>query len=169
MPIDAFFRSLAEDCGERAVGIILSGTGTDGTQGLRAIVGAGGIGLVQDPATAKYDGMPMSAINAGFATHLMAVEAMPQALLGGAATVAWPGQGRGTQDCRAGVDRPSTRHHPDAAARRHRSRLFALQEEHRGETHRPAHVAARHRRRGWLRWLSQGPSGRVADPLQGSC
>lgn len=92
MPIDAFFRSLAEDCGERAVAIILSGTGTDGTQGLRAIVGAGGIGLVQDPATAKYDGMPMSAINAGFATHLMAVEAMPQALLGGAAAVAWPGQ-----------------------------------------------------------------------------
>ncbi|MDD5301011.1 MAG: chemotaxis protein CheB, partial [Gallionella sp.] len=58
MPIDAFLRSLAEDQGEKAVGIILSGTGTDGTLGLRAILGAGGISLVQEPATAKYDGMP---------------------------------------------------------------------------------------------------------------
>ncbi|MDO8292312.1 MAG: chemotaxis protein CheB, partial [Gallionella sp.] len=58
MPIDAFLRSLADDRGERAIGIILSGTGTDGTLGLRAILGAGGVSLVQEPATAKYDGMP---------------------------------------------------------------------------------------------------------------
>jgi len=50
MPIDAFLRSLAEDQGERAIGIILSGTGTDGTLGLRAILGAGGVSLVQEPA-----------------------------------------------------------------------------------------------------------------------
>jgi len=81
MPIDAFLRSLAEDQGERAVGIVLSGTGTDGTQGLRAILGAGGITLVQDPATAKYDGMPASAIKAGFATHILPVEGMPAVLL----------------------------------------------------------------------------------------
>ena len=83
MPIDAFLRSLAEDQGERAVGIILSGTGTDGTLGLRAILGAGGVSLVQEPATAKYDGMPNSAINAGYATHVLAVEKMPEALLSG--------------------------------------------------------------------------------------
>jgi two-component system CheB/CheR fusion protein len=83
MPIDAFFRSLAEDCGERAIGIILSGTGTDGTLGLRAILGAGGISLVQEPSTAKYDGMPVSAINAGFATHVLPVEQMPTALQSG--------------------------------------------------------------------------------------
>jgi len=81
MPIDAFLRSLAEDQGERAVGIILSGTGTDGTLGLRAILGAGGVSLVQEPATAKYDGMPNSAINAGYATHVLAVEKMPEVLL----------------------------------------------------------------------------------------
>ncbi|MDO8292108.1 MAG: chemotaxis protein CheB [Gallionella sp.] len=81
MPIDAFLRSLAEDQGERAVGIILSGTGTDGTLGLRAILGAGGVSLVQEPATAKYDGMPNSAINAGYATHVLPVEKMPEALL----------------------------------------------------------------------------------------
>ena len=81
MVIDAFLRSLAEDQGEKAVGIILSGTGTDGTLGLRAIQGAGGISLVQEPATAKYDGMPISAIQAGYATYVLPVEKMPEQLL----------------------------------------------------------------------------------------
>ncbi|MBU0621479.1 MAG: PAS domain-containing protein [Gammaproteobacteria bacterium] len=81
MVIDSFLRSLAEDQGEKAVGIILSGTGTDGTLGLRAIQGAGGITLVQEPTTAKYNGMPGSAIQAGYATHVLAVEKMPEQLL----------------------------------------------------------------------------------------
>jgi len=80
MPIDAFLRSLAEDRGDSAIGIILSGTATDGTLGLRAILGAGGICMVQEPATAKYDGMPQSAIAAGYATHVLAVEKMPALL-----------------------------------------------------------------------------------------
>jgi two-component system CheB/CheR fusion protein len=86
MPIDAFLRSLAEDRGEQAVGIILSGTGTgtDGTLGLRAILGAGGVTLVQEPGNAKYDGMPTSAIQAGYATHVLPVEKMPAVLLSGA-------------------------------------------------------------------------------------
>ena len=83
MPIDAFLRSLAEDQGERAVGIILSGTGTDGTLGLRAILGAGGVSLVQAPESAKYNGMPESAINAGYATLVLAAEKMPEALMSG--------------------------------------------------------------------------------------
>lgn len=83
MPIDAFLRSLANDQGERAVGIILSGTGSDGTLGLRAILGAGGICLVQEPDTAKFDGMPTSAIHAGYTTHVLAVENMPEALVAG--------------------------------------------------------------------------------------
>ncbi|HUW75547.1 MAG TPA: chemotaxis protein CheB [Gallionella sp.] len=80
MPIDAFLRSLAEDQGEKAIGIILSGTGTDGTLGLRAILGAGGVSLVQEPASAKYDGMPASAIGAGYATQVMTPDKMPEAL-----------------------------------------------------------------------------------------
>ena len=88
MPIDAFLRSLADDQGEHAIGIILSGTGTDGTLGLRAILGAGGVSLVQEPATAKYDGMPVSAIQAGYATHVLPVEKIPQVLLAGMRTVA---------------------------------------------------------------------------------
>ncbi len=81
LPIDVFLRSLAEDQGEQAIGIILSGTGTDGTLGLRAILGAGGVSFVQEPATAKFDGMPVSAIQAGYATHVLPVGNMPEALL----------------------------------------------------------------------------------------
>jgi two-component system CheB/CheR fusion protein len=88
MPIDAFLRSLADDRGELAIGVILSGTGTDGTLGLRAILGAGGVSIVQEPATAKYDGMPASAIRAGYATHILPVEKMPEALLAGVRTLA---------------------------------------------------------------------------------
>lgn len=88
MPIDAFLRSLAEDRGEHAIGVILSGTGTDGTLGLRAVLGAGGISFVQEPATAKYDGMPVSAIQAGYATYVLPVEKIPEALLACTRTLA---------------------------------------------------------------------------------
>jgi len=54
-------RSLADEQGENAIGVILSGSGSDGTLGLRAIHGAGGVSFVQDPSTAKYEGMPNSA------------------------------------------------------------------------------------------------------------
>jgi len=83
MPIDAFLRSLAEDQAEKSIGIILSGTGTDGTLGLRAILGAGGVTLAQEPTTAKFDGMPVSAIQAGYVTHILPAEKMPEVLLSG--------------------------------------------------------------------------------------
>ncbi len=81
MPIDFFLRSLAEEQGEKAIGVILSGTGTDGTLGLRAIHGAGGISLVQEPDTAKYNGMPSSAIQSGLATYILPVDNMPEQLM----------------------------------------------------------------------------------------
>ena len=65
LPIDYFFRSLAEDQKQDAVGIILSGTGTDGTVGLRTIKAESGLTIAQDPQSAKYQGMPRSAIAAG--------------------------------------------------------------------------------------------------------
>ena len=71
MPIDHFMRSLAEVLGNRAVGVILSGTGSDGVMGLTEIQARGGVTFVQDPATAKYDGMPRSAISAGCADYVM--------------------------------------------------------------------------------------------------
>src|SRR5437867_955408 len=64
--IDHFFESLAEDCGSRAIGIVLSGTGSDGTAGLRAIKAAGGLTFAQTEASAKFDAMPRSAIRSGF-------------------------------------------------------------------------------------------------------
>jgi two-component system, chemotaxis family, CheB/CheR fusion protein len=80
-PIDFFFRSLAEDQGERAVCIVLSGTGTEGALGLRAIKEKGGLVLVQDPKSARYDGMPVSAIATGLVDHILPPDKMPEQLL----------------------------------------------------------------------------------------
>jgi len=64
-PIDIFFRSLAEDQLHRSVGVILSGTGSDGSRGIQAIKEVGGLVIVQDPEDAKFDGMPLSALKTG--------------------------------------------------------------------------------------------------------
>ena len=77
LPIDFFLRSLADDSEERSIGVILSGMGTDGTLGLKAIKGKAGVVFVQDPASAKFDGMPRSAIEAGLADVVAPVEALP--------------------------------------------------------------------------------------------
>ena len=81
LPIDFFFRSLAEDQAEKAIGIVLSGTGSDGTLGLRAIKGAGGMAMVQDESQAKYDGMPRSAIDTGLVDFVLPVEELGPALV----------------------------------------------------------------------------------------
>ena len=70
-PINLCFQSLAADCGDRAIGVILSGTGSDGTQGLQAISQAGGIALAQSPTTAEFDGMPQSAIATGLVDRVL--------------------------------------------------------------------------------------------------
>ena len=81
LPIDYFFRSLAEDRKELAVGIVLSGTGTDGTLGLKAIKGAAGMTMAQEPDSAKYSGMPSSAIATGLMDYILPVERLPQQLV----------------------------------------------------------------------------------------
>ena len=81
MPIDFILRSLAEDQGDNAVCVILSGTGTDGSLGLRAVHGAGGITMVQDADTAKYEGMPRSALDTGLADYVLPVDKMPGQLM----------------------------------------------------------------------------------------
>jgi len=65
MPIDRFFRSLADECGNRAIGVILSGTGSDGSAGVDAIKAAGGVTFAQDAATAKFATMPQAAVATG--------------------------------------------------------------------------------------------------------
>lgn len=80
-PIDFFFRSLAEDRKEKAICIVLSGTGTEGSMGLRAVKGDGGMVMVQDPASAKYDGMPRSAIATGLVDYVLSPEKMADQLI----------------------------------------------------------------------------------------
>ena len=81
LPIDFFFRSVAEDLRERSVGIILSGMGSDGTLGLKAIKEQAGVGLVQEPSSAKFDAMPRSVIDAGLADIVAPVAELPTKLL----------------------------------------------------------------------------------------
>jgi two-component system CheB/CheR fusion protein len=80
-PIDSFFVSLAGEIENRAIGIVLSGTGNNGTHGLSEIKVHGGVTLVEDPATAQFSDMPRNAIAAGVADFVLASEKMPEALL----------------------------------------------------------------------------------------
>ncbi len=81
LPIDFFFHSLAQDQGERAICIVLSGTGSDGTLGVRAIKGEGGMAMAQNPASTEYDGMPRSAIATGFVDYQLPPAEMPAQLI----------------------------------------------------------------------------------------
>jgi two-component system CheB/CheR fusion protein len=81
LPIDFFLRSLAQDQQEHSIGVILSGMGSDGTLGLRAIKEKAGVVLVQDPATAKFDGMPRSAVDSGLADIVAPVDELPGRIL----------------------------------------------------------------------------------------
>ena len=81
LPIDRFFRSLAQEVGNRAVGVVLSGTGSDGSRGIVDIHESGGLVIAQRVDTAKFDGMPLSAKETGFCDLMLAPEAIPQALI----------------------------------------------------------------------------------------
>ncbi len=76
LPIDMFFESLAVHKKEQAIGVVLSGTGSDGTQGVRAIKERDGMVMVQDPEEAKFDGMPHSAIGTGLVDYVLPIERM---------------------------------------------------------------------------------------------
>ena len=88
MPFDFLLQSLARQYGERAACVVLSGTGTDGTEGLRAIKAHGGIVAVQDPAEAAYDGMPRNAIATHLADFVLPLARIPGALIGHRITAA---------------------------------------------------------------------------------
>ncbi len=96
LPIDVFFQSLARHHGPHSVGVILSGTGSDGTRGAMAINEAGGFLLVQDPNEARFDGMPRSAIATGLVDDILPVEQMGRRIL--AHLSVFPGQRIGPED-----------------------------------------------------------------------
>ena len=81
LPIDFFFRSLAQDQHERAICLVLSGTGSDGTLGVRAIKGEGGMAMVQNPASTEFDGMPRSALATGLVDYELPPAEMPSNLI----------------------------------------------------------------------------------------
>ncbi len=81
LPIDIFLRSLADDQAEKAIGVILSGTGSDGVRGIRAIKEAGGMVTVQSEESARFDGMPRAAIGTGLADFILPPDEMPPKLI----------------------------------------------------------------------------------------
>ena len=81
LPIDMFFRSLAQDCGERAIAIVLSGGGSDGSRGICHVREAGGLVLAQDLDSAQFDGMPRAAIESGVVNETLPPQDMPRLLL----------------------------------------------------------------------------------------
>ena len=81
LPIDFFFRSLAQDQHDRAICIVLTGTGSDGTLGVRAVKGEGGMVMAQTPESTEYDGMPRSAIATGMVDFVLPPQEMPAKLL----------------------------------------------------------------------------------------
>ena len=81
LPIDFFFRSLAQDQHERAICIVLSGTGSDGTLGVRVVKGEGGMVMAQNPESTEYDGMPRSAIATGVVDYVLPPAEMPPQII----------------------------------------------------------------------------------------
>lgn len=81
LPIDIFFKSLAEEKQNRAIGVILSGTGSDGTLGIKSIKDKGGMVIAQNTASAKFDGMPRSAIETGLVDFVLEASDMPEEII----------------------------------------------------------------------------------------
>lgn len=81
LPIDSFFRSLATNCGRRAIGVILSGSGSDGSKGIIAIKESGGLVIAQDGSSAKFDGMPVSAALTGLVDFVLPPRGIAEKLL----------------------------------------------------------------------------------------
>ncbi len=81
MPVDIFFESLEVEQGDKSIGIIVSGMGTDGTIGLKSIKEASGVVMVQDPETAKFNGMPRSAVDTGLADYVGPIDDLSKKLI----------------------------------------------------------------------------------------
>ena len=146
MAIDDFFESLAKDRGNLAFGIILSGTASDGTIGLKAIKSEGGITLAQEPSSAKFDGMPSSAIAAGAVDFVLHARSDRQAI-GGARRPSLPEPpARRASRAKRSFRRPDGDLNPiSGAAGGYGHRFHLLQAQHDFAAHRTPDGAARHR------------------------
>ena len=140
LPVDFFLHSLAQDQQEHSVGVILSGMGSDGTQGLRAIKEQAGLVLVQDPASAKFDSMPRSVVDAGLADVVAPAHELPEQILAYLQTHPAPGPARR----RRVEDRTQSALEKvvDPPARPHAATTSPLQAEHPLPPDRAAHGAS---------------------------
>ena len=166
LPIDFFLRSLAEDQQEHSIGVILSGMGSDGTLGLRAIKEKAGVVLVQEPASAKFDGMPRSAIDAGLADIVAPAEELPGKILAylqRTPLIAKPEAVDGRQERRAPWKRSSSCCGPRRATTSPSTRQNTLYRriERRMGIHQIDRIAA------YVRYLQENPAG-TGSALQGA-
>ena len=169
LPIDVFFRSLARDCGARAIAVVLSGGGSDGSRGIRAIHDAGGLVVVQDTESAQFDGMPKTARDAGVADWVLSPAgdaARPRRARGAA------GQGRAARvGRRAGAPAAfperlaGTLRGLRDARERVRHRLHPLQAQHGDQAHRAAPDVEPRRAPGRLRRAPEARARRARRPL----
>ena len=158
-PIDDFLESLAKERGNLAFGIILSGTASDGTLGLKAIKAEGGITLAQEPSSAKFDGMPSSAIAAGAVDFVLTPEAIAKQLVSLASHPYLnlrPADGASRRNRSTGRRRSHSDLHSAASGDRHR--FHVLQAQHHPAAHRTPHGASRNGEPEGLR--AQTPPGR---------
>ena len=165
LPIDLFFRSLAQDCGPRAVAIVMSGGGSDGSRGILDIHEAGGLVIVQDVDSAQFDGMPRTAADSGVAQWVLAPQDMPGVLAEHAAGRTRRAQAQGGSAPEAeGRRRRRGSGVPDAPGGV-RHRLHPLQAEHRDPSHRtPARACPLPGHRG-VRPSSEVRTERARRPL----
>ncbi len=126
LPIDLFFRSLAQDAGERSIAVILSGSGSDGSRGVQEISKAGGTVFCESPDTAQFNGMPLSAMRTGTVDQVLPPGGNRCRGRGGRPS----GSGSGHARARRLERRTRRRCHPAAAARGVCDRLLALQGRH---------------------------------------
>ena len=166
LPIDFFFDSLARDQRERAIGIVLSGTGSDGSVGLRAIKAEGGMVIVQSPQTCEFDGMPRSALATGLVDFELAPDAMPARLLAWQARAASASRTADTADSTALAGSVSSAEWESAL-----KSIFVLLRAHTGHDfsrYKPGTIVRRIERRmalqqidgtqAYLRYLQQTPT-----------
>ena len=165
LPIDVLFCSLAREQGDRAIGVVLSGMGSDGTLGLQAIKAQGGLTLAQQPESAQFDSMPKSAIAAGSADIVAPPAELPLRILRVLAA-----QHATSQQAAVGDDssrRAGPGLHPRAAPRAQQARSLALQDQHAEAPGRTAHGRPRPRHDGRVRGVpAQEPRG-VRPAVQG--
>ena len=162
LPFDVLLASLAADCGARAVCVVLSGTGQDGSAGARAVKAAGGLVIAQDPGEAAYDGMPRSAVATGAVDQVLPVADIPAAIAQRAAPDGPPGASGGASGdaaSQAGTPAPDTQDLSEIIA------LLRARTSHDFTLYKAGTIARRIERRMAMLHLGNGDLHRYIDAL----